>query len=422
VLGTGRVAVRAATAWNAGGDLPKLGTGHIWSVAIDPATPTTVLAGTDNGVYRSEDSGGTWVQAALGGKRVWTVGFDPRTVLAIAGLDHGGVQRSDDAGKTWQDISSGLAMGRSVRSLAFGVSLMAAGTDDGVAVSSDAKTWVSAGLRGYDVTGVAIAASTPKTVLVAGVDAAPVGAPAGFLFRNAGPGPTWETLNMGPPAAIVSSLSAGARPTTTQSRPLLATTNVGVYQSSDSGSDWSKVFPPTNSDNQSQTLTTSAYSPIAPNLLYAGDDAGGSKGGMLLRSVDAGLHFDTADTGLPPDARNITALAVAPANPPLVIAAINPPGKGGLIYAMTDTSAPPPDPTALPEPGAGAPAPVAALPTFTPVPTAAPAASGDTTGDTRLRRLVGWPLPLAIELFVLVVGGYAGVTWYQRRMDIEGPP
>jgi hypothetical protein len=227
---------------------------------------------------------------------------------------------------------------------------------------------------------------------------------------------------MGPPAAIVSSLDAGARAATTQTRPLLATTNVGVYQSGDSGSNWSKVFPPTNSDNQAQTLTSSAYSPIAPNLVYAGDDAGGSKGGMLLRSVDAGLHFDTADTGLPPDTRNVAALAVAPANPPLVIAAINPPGKGGLIYAMNDTSAPPPDPTASPEPGAAAAAPVGPLPTFTPVPTAAPAASADTTGDTRLRRLVGWPLPLAVELFVLVVGGYAGVTWYQRRMDIEGPP
>lgn len=417
--------VRAATGWVAGGALPQLGAGRIWSVAIDPAIPTTVIAGTDNGVYRSEDAGVTWTASSFTGSRVWSVGFDGRTTAALAGVDRGGVQRSDDAGKTWTASSAGLASGRTVRSLAFGVDLEVAGTDDGVDVSTDnGHTWEGAGLRGYDVSAVGVAANTPKTVLLAGVDSAPSGAGPGFLFRNTGPGPTWETVGVGPTAAIVSAVCVGARPGTTSIRPLLVTTNLGVYQSNDGGTsgNWTKAFPAANADNQTQTLTACAYSPVDPNLVYAGDDAGGSGGGLLLRSTDAGLTFNPADTGLPADTRNVAALAVAPANPPLVVAAVDAPSKGGQIFVETDSSAPTPAPLAPPEPGAAIPSSAPALPSFTPVPTAAPPSVAATTGDSRLRRLVNWPIPLAIEVLVLVLLGYGSVTWYQRRMDIEGPP
>src|SRR6202035_3810738 len=92
------------------GQLPGLGSGRIWSVAIEPTLPSTILAGTHAGVYVSHDPGATWTQA-LAGVRVWTVGFDVRKgaeTHAFAGTDGKGVSASVDSGTTWVDASSGL--------------------------------------------------------------------------------------------------------------------------------------------------------------------------------------------------------------------------------------------------------------------------------------------------------------------------
>jgi hypothetical protein len=116
------------------GALPGLGSGRIWSVAVEPSMPTTIIAGTDTGVYVSLDTGSTWTQT-LSGMRVWTVGFDARhTGEALAGTDGKGVYASEDAGSTWAPASTGLP-NLDVRSLAFGLDGIAAGTTAGVALS-----------------------------------------------------------------------------------------------------------------------------------------------------------------------------------------------------------------------------------------------------------------------------------------------
>ena len=96
------VPVRSAPGFSLGAKLPQLGKGHIWCVALDPAQPSTMLAGTDAGVYTSGDGGVTW-SLTLPGPRVWTAGFDARNpALAFAGTNGDGIYSSPDAGRTWQ--------------------------------------------------------------------------------------------------------------------------------------------------------------------------------------------------------------------------------------------------------------------------------------------------------------------------------
>ncbi|HET9051239.1 MAG TPA: hypothetical protein VFO60_06010 [Candidatus Dormibacteraeota bacterium] len=411
----------AVAAWAPAGSLPGLGSGHIWSLAIDPANAAVALAATDHGVYRSQDAGRTWVQTSIATGTAWVVGFDQRKPNpAFAGLDHGGVARSDDAGATWAATTAGLP-DKTVRTLAFGLAGIAAGTAGGVAISADGTTWRAVGLAGYDVSSLVVAANAPAITLFAATDHGVPGSTA-TVFKSTGLA-GWDPVQIGGPDTVVTGLAAGVQPADTQVRPLICTTTAGVYRSGDGGVNWSKVFPPPSQDTTSvATLSTAAFSPLDPRLLYGGDDAGGSSGGALLRSTDGGLTFSPFDQGLPDTGRNVVALAVSPTNPPLVLVALDPPGGAGHLLAQTDTTAPAPAPTATPEAAVQLPQ-ATPLPTFTPPPEAVTTAPSDTSGDRSIvRRALDWPLPLAVELLVLVVAGYVAVRLRQRYLDIEGPP
>jgi hypothetical protein len=407
-----------AADWSRVGVLPGLGGARIWSVAFNPALPATALAATDAGVYRTTDGGQTWRSTSVHGIRVWVVGFDVRPAhTAFAGLAGGGVQRSDDGGATWRDVSAGLP-DRNVRALAFGLGGLAVGTSNGVAVSVDGSTWRAAGLDGYDVSAVAVAANSPQFTLVAGTDG---GSTGGFLFRNPGPGPSWEPLQQGLPAtAVVSSLAAGPLPQSAQFRPLVVATNKGAYHSIDGGTTWT----PSTGIAEQLSVTDLGFSQLDPNLVYAGSDAGGSSGGTILRSTDGGGSFVPADKGLPADRRSVSSIAVAAAHPPLVMIAVDPPQGGAALYSEVDDTVPPPagvtgekgiaPATAAPLPKAHAtPKPVAVEPIVEPEP----------SGPARLAGAIfHWPFPILLEVLLVAVAVVIGVRRRRQRFDVDGPP
>jgi hypothetical protein len=129
------------------GQLTGLGSGKIWSVAVEPSLPSTILAGTDVGVYVSHNTGATWIRT-LARMRVWTVGFDARNPSNVfVGTDGSGVYASADSGATWVAASRGLG-NLDVRALAFGLDGIAAGTGAGVALSPNGRVWHDGGLDG----------------------------------------------------------------------------------------------------------------------------------------------------------------------------------------------------------------------------------------------------------------------------------
>jgi hypothetical protein len=415
--------VPARAAYTPSGQFPGLGSGRLWSLAVNPGNGSVVIAGTDNGVYRSGDGGATWSPTSLRGVRAWVVGFDARDQhTAFAGLDGRGVARSSD-GSTWTDSSSGLT-DMTVRSLAFGLEGIAAGTRSGVDVSADGSKWRSAGLDGYSVSAVAVSANQPQLTIVAGVDGMPSGAQgSGFLFRNSGGGQQWETLQQGLPAqTFVSSVAAGPLPATGQPRPLLVTTSKGVYHSGDGGTTWTSSTGVPDQTN----LTVTAYSPLDPNLVYAGADAGGSSGGVLMRSTDSGASFTAVADALPDGRRNVDALAVGAATPPVVLVGVNPPNGAATVFRGQDAGAPTPA-------GTGQEAAGAALSSATPTPKATarprieatrpPQIHTESTGIRHvLEVVVRFPFPLTLELLFILLIVYLVLRWRQRYLDVEGPP
>jgi photosystem II stability/assembly factor-like uncharacterized protein len=81
----------------------------VLNLALDPANPSTLYAGTETGLYRSTDAGLTWARLpGIGGQvdEVVTAPTHPTTVYAVvAGF---GIKRSTDGGATWSPVRSGL--------------------------------------------------------------------------------------------------------------------------------------------------------------------------------------------------------------------------------------------------------------------------------------------------------------------------
>jgi hypothetical protein len=402
------------------GALPGLGSGKIWSIAIEPSVPNTIIAGTDDGVYVSHDTGATWTQT-LTGIRVWTVGFGVKAPSdAFAGTDGKGVYSSSDDGSTWQDASSGLG-NLDVRALAFGIDGIAAGTNAGVALSPNGLVWHDGGLDRYSIAAVAVAANYPQFTVIAGADGAISGTLAsGYLFSSTGGG-AWEVLQSGLPAgAVVSSITAGQIDAAVPKRPLIVATSQGIFRSGDTGATWTAG----TGAPAALTLTVAQFGPLDPNLAYSGADAGGSTGGDFYRSTDGGLTWHKADTGLPNGSKNVDAIAIANTTPPEVAVALNPPTGDSRLYLESDTTAPAPPQLVAESPGAAVPSAVPTpIPTATPVPHAArPTAPPPTSGIQKFAQAAfHWPTPLVYEVFFVLLALYVYIRWRQRYY-VEGPP
>jgi photosystem II stability/assembly factor-like uncharacterized protein len=90
-------------------DLP--GTG-VWSVGIDPAAPSTLYVGTDSGVYKSTDGGGSWTLLSRG-PADWVPALVVPAPCTIYAESMGkGVLVSDDGGASWASVNRGLGSGR----------------------------------------------------------------------------------------------------------------------------------------------------------------------------------------------------------------------------------------------------------------------------------------------------------------------
>lgn len=229
---------------------------------------STLFAGTNGGVYRSTDNGGTWEKVFVNSSNhyvyslllnrgvllaalvnsggiirstdngtTWTIvlptssasnvtdllAVDSTTVLAATFDD--GAFRSTDNGITWEEINSGLA-GDLYAMAVHDTTFFAASKSGGVFRSTNrGGTWKQevTGLKDLNVRCLAVLGSS----LFAGTE-------SGTVYRSINWGETWMDASSGLNAGYVNALMVDG--------PLVfASTDSGLFRSSDKGADWKRL-------------------------------------------------------------------------------------------------------------------------------------------------------------------------------------
>jgi photosystem II stability/assembly factor-like uncharacterized protein len=152
------------------------------AIAIDPQTPSTIFAGTDVQLFKSVNAGASFV-SVLSGTTIFAVAIDPHASnIVYAGArgflaGRNGVLKSTDGGGTWVEMNSGLPAGRFIRAIVIdpqvSSTLYAAPgpAGEGVFVSTDAAaTWtpMNEGLLPVNVR--ALAVDPGASVIYAGTE------------------------------------------------------------------------------------------------------------------------------------------------------------------------------------------------------------------------------------------------------------
>ena len=81
---------------------------QIDSLAINPATPATLLAGTSSGLSRSTDGGATWSGSGIPGVDVRAIAISPSTPATAYANTPNGIYKSINSGVSWGPATTGL--------------------------------------------------------------------------------------------------------------------------------------------------------------------------------------------------------------------------------------------------------------------------------------------------------------------------
>jgi len=322
VIGTGGV-YRSA---DFGGTWTRvLGTAGFGAVAVDPAQPARVYAGSGAGIAKSEDGGNTWADANRGVDQVAVTAFAadphlPGTLYAAvqAGENYDlGIVRSHDGGATWTPANTGLAVYLSdIPIYQIVVDPVRAGaiyalTGGGLFKSADGgDNWrlrdrgLPHGFVPYDL---ALSPGAAPVLYLAGASLQIACSGSGncqtqdvfALARSADGGASWILLAGAVPDALNQFWTAvavdPAYPGTVYAE------SYGLWKSADGGASWLEIGPGAPIAEGGAGLFELGSSrrlridPSFPNILY--ESSGGPR--QIYKSLDGGVTHKRVIAGIP---------------------------------------------------------------------------------------------------------------------------
>ena len=265
------------------------------SLLADAGRPGVVYAGTDAGLYRSDDGGGRWrlLETPMAGSMVWSMALDPADpAVMFAGTgtpSKPGIYRTPDGGKSWEHLAveiapecpnvgtprpTGIAVDPTdARQVWVGLEV------DGVRQSRDGgETWQrpDGPIENQDVHAVLVVAGPPKTVFVVVNDE---------VWRSVDDGAAWEPARAREvfPWHYPRSIAADPSDSRTVFVTLGDTTpgRIGaVMRSRDAGATWQSLPLAAAPNSAMWTVSVPA---AAPEMVFAA-----SRYGYLYRSDDRG--------------------------------------------------------------------------------------------------------------------------------------
>jgi photosystem II stability/assembly factor-like uncharacterized protein len=229
---------------------------HVWKLAYDPADPDTIFAGTrPAALYRSTDGGRSWrkLEAVMAEEcpnvrvpRVTALSVDPADRNIVwAGVEVDGVRRSLDGGETWTRIAGGLddpdIHDVTVRGGDGGRPVLTSTPREIFASADRGETWQGLGVAGQFslpyCRHVAVKADDPDVLFVATGDGA--AGRTGAIQRSTDGGRSWSArpLPVEPNSPIWAFATNRADPGL-----IFACSHYGeLYATRDAGDSWSKL-------------------------------------------------------------------------------------------------------------------------------------------------------------------------------------
>ncbi|MGO8929818.1 MAG: SBBP repeat-containing protein [Limisphaerales bacterium] len=258
---------------------------QVYSLAVNPVSPNQMYAGTGRGVARSSDGGATWdttvstnyagltaggLAAPIAIGHIFALALNPLSPSTLYAGTSQGIYQSLDAGTTWSLTSTGLvisAPGPYVQAIAVDPvtpSTLYAGTSLGVFPSTNAAaTWgPSIGLPGYDVRALAIDPQDRATLYAATT--------TGGVWRSADQGVSWAVMDNGLTNLFCLALALDPQ---TRSNLYVGTTD-GLFKSTNSGNNWTLLFSLSNLGYTNGVRINALALDPATSVLYAGTDQG----------------------------------------------------------------------------------------------------------------------------------------------------
>ncbi len=256
------------------------------NISMLTAIDSIILAGTNDGMYRSTDNGNSWSEVnQLKGIPIYSMDANESEVYTLVQItgDQSGLYRSTDKGESWKLIEYPPHMFTSLAMV--GSAVFACSKFKGVFKSTDSgNTWnqisdgVGENVRSIKACGTSVFAFVDNTV-----------------FRLAYNESVWKEVNKGLPNSEVRTVSAGKFAIYAVC-PDSANLDNKVYKSTDNGDNWTKLSV------QVPPETIHCIEEIGENLFV------GTRFNGIYRSSVSGGEWSLSNLGLA--MKNITALHV----------------------------------------------------------------------------------------------------------------
>jgi len=284
--------VDSGTTWTACGTLPAQTTQpDANSIAIDPLTPTTLYVSTNgHGVFRSVNNGGSWkdINSELTRNQACSeIAVDPKRPTTVYAVTQSYVCRSMNSGATWKTLGKGstleevsyLAIDPLTPTTLYVIGYVNRFTKHVILRSVDGgTTWKALSLLIDSTANVQlIIGSKTSSTLYARV--------SNSISVSTNKGDTWKTISAGLANRTVNSLAVDPKLSTT----LYAGTSSGLFRSTNSGTTWAKVsFPVVLTGGK--RVGDLVVDPITPSIMYQNCVNG------VLYSHDSGMTWHTASS------------------------------------------------------------------------------------------------------------------------------
>lgn len=273
--------------------LPSSGTARrVYQIAISPTNSSVMVVATDDGLYRSVDSGNQFSKISLAwGTSFKAVSYDSSGKL-YAGATNGLLKYSVDNGSTWGDmIAGGVEVSKLVTSTHALYVLFAEGT----LMYLSLPTFSPSGIINNSATGITTGLKTSlavKSGTTRGSDVVYLGTSRNTavassrwgLFRSTNGGGTWSQMGSGLVGQSI--FAVGVNPQDVNNVIVGSANSSGIFKTIDGGVTWT----PSSSGVRANSVIGFAQSPHNSSELVMSSTVGAGLG-RSYRSLDGGASW-----------------------------------------------------------------------------------------------------------------------------------